>query len=189
MNESQIKVATQKNYGASLLQKVFVKNIALSFGFTLLALIIPAILAHTPHNQWITGILVNLIIFLAAAKIKTVGSLLPATIPSLIAATRGLLPIPLVPMIPFIILGNIVLAFIFSKLFSKNQLGAVIISAVSKSIIIAGASALFFHLPQPIATIMQWPQLITALTGGLLALAVLKVIPSSTQKTSYDQQA
>ena len=61
------------------------KDIAWTFGFILAAVIFPALLAHTPQNQWITGTIVNAILFLAVWRVGLVNAAFVAALPSSIA--------------------------------------------------------------------------------------------------------
>ncbi len=101
------------------------------------------------------------------------------------AALRGVLPLPLAVMIPFIALGNATLIVLFMALQGRQRGLAVIAAAVAKFALLSaavaaltawpltlgtGANAHTVVLPAAMAAMMGWPQLATALAGGLLAL-------------------
>lgn len=67
------------------------KDLAWTFAFTIAVVVFPALLAHTPHNQWITGTIVNAILFLAVWRVGLVNAALVGALPSSIALARGLL--------------------------------------------------------------------------------------------------
>jgi len=140
-----------------------------------------AIFAPLLHNQIISGGLVNAALFLATVILGWPSALAIATLPSLIAASSGTLPAPLIPMIPFIITGNAILIAVFYLLKNKNYwLGVISASALKFLFLYSTSSVLFqFLLPQKLAPqmalMMSWPQLMTALTGGALAWLVISL--------------
>jgi hypothetical protein len=104
------------------------------------------------------------------------------------ALLRGVLPLPLMVMIPFIVLGNAALVGLYNALRSRNRWLGLIAGAAAKfsllfitvtwltarplSLMIGGA-AQAVTLPAALAQMMSWPQFATALAGGLLAFGVL----------------
>lgn len=150
------------------------KELSWTLGLGLLSVILPALLAHTPQNQWITGTLVNALLFLAAWRLGLANSFLVAIIPSTIALMRGLLPAPLAIMLPWIILGNLTLIATFTFLKKRQLLAMIIASSVKFLLIYAAAWFYLSSMKTPLMLMMQWPQLITALAGGFLALGLIK---------------
>jgi len=142
-------------------------------GLTLLAIITPAIFAHTPHNQWLVGTLVNATLFGAAYRLAFGNAFLVAALPSSIALYRGLLPPFLATLIPFIIFSNLLLIVTFRFLRKKMLVGVVTASLVKfvflYSVTLITVNFLASQAPQKLIVMLQWPQLITALAGGLLA--------------------
>ena len=141
---------------------------------TALALVLPALLAHTPHNQWLTGTVVNALLFLAAWRVGILNAFVIAFLPSSVALMRGLLPAPMAVMIPYIILGNILLVLIFSLIKTKMLTLRVVLAAILKTAILWGAAVYLINAPKAILVMMQWPQFFTALAGGLLAVGIIK---------------
>ena len=103
-------------------------------------------------------------------------------IPSVVALSRGLLPVVLAPIVPFIMLSNALFVLVFSSLRQKSFSLAVIGAAVSKYALLHLTSQhlLATLLPQQFvskaAMMMSWPQLATALLGGVIAFALLKAV-------------
>ncbi|MEA3273283.1 MAG: hypothetical protein U9Q72_01660, partial [Patescibacteria group bacterium] len=145
------------------------KSLVETILFLVVLVAVPAILAHTPGNQWITGILVNALLFGACFRVGIVNAILLSIIPSSIALLRGLLPIPMAIIIPYVILGNSIMIIAFGLLPFKSLLPRIIIAASLKFFLIFSATLLLTIIPREIIQMMQWPQLITALAGGLLA--------------------
>jgi hypothetical protein len=90
-------------------------------------------------------------------------------------------------MIPFIALGNAVLVIAFGSLRHTNRWVALVAGSVLKFALLSIAvSALVAHplslmiagkaqsiaIPSLIVNMMTWPQLLTALAGGLIAFGI-----------------
>jgi len=142
---------------------------------TVIVVIIPALLAHTPQNQFIVGPIVNAVLFWVALRIGLVNAIFIAVIPSLIALSRGLLPPQAAIMIPFIILGNCAMITTFWY-FVRNKSHAgmldIVISSIVKSLIIFLPVWLLLNLPPIVTFMMSWPQLVTAFVGGSIVVLV-----------------
>jgi len=127
-------------------------------------------------QQFITGPIVNAVLFLTTAFLGISAGVLIGFLPSLVSAFVGLLPLPLLPMIPYIIMGNAVLVLIFGVLKKKSFGLGVILAGFVKFLLLYSVSSLFLSLPKPIIAMMAWPQLITALMGGIIAYFLLKFL-------------
>jgi len=156
--------------------KAFIKTSA----FVLLLAI--AVFVPLLKQQIITGSIVNAVLFISTAYLGIAAGIMIGFLPSLFSAMSGLLPIPLLPMIPYIILSNAILVVCFGLLRKRNYIFSVITASFIKFLFLFSASSYivsFFikkPLPTPIIIMMSWPQLVTALIGGLLAYVVLKKI-------------
>lgn len=145
-----------------------------TIGLAVAIIITPAILAHTSANQIITGTIVNALLFLAAYKLPLVNALAIAIFPSTVALLRGLLPAPMVALIPFIIISNAILISTFSA-FKKTPLVGVLTASLLKFGFLYGITYFVAsRLNADLITMFQWPQLITALIGGFVFLTLLK---------------
>lgn len=133
-------------------------------------------------NQFISGPMVNAILFIVTVMLGLRSGLIFSFVPSVIALIGGLLPVFLVPFIPFIMLSNIIMVSVFHNLRLKNIKLAIVVSAILKFIFLAVASKLFFEfflnstMSQTIAYMMSWNQLYSALLGGIIAYTFLKII-------------
>lgn len=146
---------------------------------TVLAVIVPVLLAHTIQNQWIVGTLVNCLLFLAAIKTGVLNASLVAVAPSAVAFARGLLPAILAPAIPYIIVSNILLVVVVAVLHRSIKSSAITIAAASlvKFLFLIIAASLFLApvvAGSPLVFMLGMPQLFTAIAGGLLAMFILK---------------
>lgn len=125
--------------------------------------------------QFITGPLVNTVLYLATMIVGWQGGILIGIFTPVIAAMRGILPPPLAPLIPFIALGNSILVILFFWLKSKNKIFGIIIASVVKFLILVSAVRLLVQVPPAVAQMMSFPQLVTALAGGFIALLVMNI--------------
>jgi hypothetical protein len=151
-----------------------VKDLAWTIGLIIASVIFPALLAHTPQSQWITGTIVNAIIFIAVWRVGIINAAMVTILPSSIALLRGLLPAPIAIMIPFIIVSNLVLISSFYAL-KKYPLAGIISASILKFLFLFAITSFFIKLATPLVLMMQWPQLFTALAGGLIALGITKI--------------
>jgi uncharacterized membrane protein len=144
-------------------------------GLIMVAIVAPAIFAHTPQNQWVTGTIVNAVLFVSAWRLGVVNAVLIGILPSSIALMQGLLLPPQVMIIPYIVISNVILISIFSAL-KKQPLVGIFMASFFKFLFLAGITSLFFSgkLPAMLLQMMQWSQLVTALAGGFIALALIK---------------
>ena len=122
--------------------------------------------------QFITGPLINAVLYLAAMIVGWQGGMLIGILTPVIASIRGILPPPLTPLIPFIALGNSILVILFFWLQSKNKIAGIIIASLAKFLLLVSAVKLVVQVPPAIAQMMSLPQLITALAGGAIALVL-----------------
>ncbi len=135
-------------------------------------------LAPFSGSQAVAGPLVNASLFLAVIFIGVRGALLIALFPSVIALFSGILPIALAPMIPLIILSNVILVLVFN-LFSTNFWKGVFLASFTKFVFLflGGLVVANFVLSGPVAlrmvSLMSWTQLVTALGGGVIAYLFL----------------
>ncbi|MEI6156896.1 MAG: ECF transporter S component [Atribacterota bacterium] len=128
--------------------------------------------------QFFTGPLVNAFLILATLTTGVSSGVVIGLLTPLVAFSRGILPVPLGPMIPFIVLGNVALVIVFWLIIQKRpenlNLGVmgVVTGAVVKYLILSQSVGFLVSVPSLVAKSMQIPQLITALVGGGIALVV-----------------
>ena len=139
-----------------------------------------AIAAPYLGNQFITGPIVNATLIIAAATLGLREAMLIAVFPSITALATGLLPVPMAPQVPFIIGGNVALIAVFSWLKNKNYWLGVVSGALVKFGFLFGTSATIVAsllanetLAAKVTYMMSWPQLVTALAGGIIAWGFL----------------
>jgi uncharacterized membrane protein len=99
-------------------------------------------------------------------------AILVGLIPSVVALSTGLLPAVLAPIIPFIMISNTILILTFAYLRRKNFWLGVTAASVLKFVFLFSMSAMV--MDSKMASMMSWPQLLTALAGGVIAYLALK---------------
>lgn len=133
-------------------------------------------------EQLITGTIVNATLFIGVSLLGSRDGLLIGLVPSSVALAAGLLSPFLAPMIPFIIAGNAILVLAFSGLKNINYWVGVIAGSLLKFGFLYGMSTIIIkllvneHFASAAAKMLSWPQLITALCGGVVAFVILKLI-------------
>ena len=166
-----------KSIALNLIQTKLVVKVSLFAIFLALAIFAPLL-----KIQLVTGSIVNALLFLSTIYLGLSAGLLISLLPSIFSLSTGLLPIPLASMIPFIIASNMLLVLSFNFLKNKNLLSSVILSSFLKFLFLYTTSSFVINffikkaLPAKIITMMMWPQLITALIGGLIAFIIIKKI-------------
>jgi hypothetical protein len=146
--------------------------------FLAIALLAPIIF----HHQFLTGPIVNAVLFLSTFFLGPYYGALIGLLPSGVALATGLLPLVLWPMIGFIMLSNSLLVFIFSVLRKKDFWLAVILSSLAKFAFLYGSSFVVLRwfldlkLSRAVSQMTGLNQLYTALLGGLISFLVLKTL-------------
>lgn len=141
-----------------------------------------AVIAPLFQFQMVTGPMVNAILFIATVVLGWRKAISIAFLPSILAFAVGLLPTVLGPMIPFIMLSNMVLVMVFHNLWRRNYWLGVGVASVAKFILLFVVSQFLFQiifqqkLAQAVAATMSWPQLYSALIGGVIAYIFLKMV-------------
>lgn len=140
-----------------------------------LAILIPSLI----HAQWVTGPIINAILFLSVIFVGGRNAVLIGLLPSIIALFFGLLPAPLAPMVPFIMISNAILVVVFDLLKSNYWLGALAASILKFLFLKLSYGAvvellLKKELAQAVAGVLSWSQLFTAIAGAAIAWGVVK---------------
>lgn len=158
-------------------------------GATRFALALAAALAVTNMGlpQYVTGPLVNALLLLTLEWCGLGQAMAVGMITPMGAALRGILPLPLWVMMPFIAVGNAAFVGVFHLLRERSRVVALVAAAVVKFAWLSGAvtalvvwplhvavggNVAAVAIPQSIINMMRWPQLGTALVGGILAFGV-----------------
>ncbi|NOQ68367.1 iron hydrogenase [Patescibacteria group bacterium] len=164
------------------LERVDINSIAQFAGLASVAMFLPYIL----HIQWITGPIVNAVLILTLLKFGFRNAITLAVFPSLMALSGGLLPVVLAPVVPFIMISNMILISCVDwccnnfKDKTKGYWSGVIIGASLKflflflSINVISGLLIRQEFAIKVAQMMSWPQFYTAVIGGVIAWGVWK---------------
>jgi len=162
---------------AQVLERLNIKSIVWSIALILIVGILPRFI----HNQFITGPIVNATLFLGTVILGPASAMLIGLVPSVVALASGLLPMPLAPMVPFIMISNAILVWTFSYFRKINFGSGVVVASLVKYAFLYGTSLIVVNLisnqniaAKAVTTMMAWPQIVTALIGGVIAFGVLK---------------
>ncbi len=162
-------------------------NIAAIYRFLVLAGA-AAILPFYIHTQWITGPLINAILILTLMSVGIRSALVVCLVPSLIAMSSGLLPVVLVPVVPFIMIANTILVLTidwfnrYNKDKVKGYWYGLFVGAVLKFFFLYASVSFISKLlikqefAVKVAQMMSWPQFATAIIGGMIAWMILRSI-------------
>jgi hypothetical protein len=132
-------------------------------------------------QQLIAGTIVNAVLIISTVLLGTKNGLIMGLVPSAVALGAGLLSPALAPMIPFIVVGNAILVLTFSYLSKVNYWLGIVAAAVLKFAFLGLTSTLVIKLllnhdvAYTVASMMSWTQLVTAISGGIIAFGVLKL--------------
>lgn len=139
-------------------------------------------------GQLVTGSVVNLILAVSAITIGIPSGAIIAVVSPFIAFIFSI-GTPFLVIVPVISLGNLIYVLILGKLFEKSEILAVVMGAISKFlvlyILITKVILSFIAIPEDkidlIRISFSYPQLFTALLGGVIAMLVVKYIKRGTK--------
>lgn len=153
-------------------------SIRLEYFIYSLAFFIPLFISGP---QWLTGTVVNSLLFISIQRLSFKKVIPMTVLPSLGAVLNGILFGPatvyLYYFLPFIWAGNLILILTFSKIKRKNYFLAVLSSSGAKSLLLFLVANLYFSqqiVPKIFLTAMGSFQLMTALAGGVLSYLIIK---------------
>jgi hypothetical protein len=148
-----------------------------------------AVTAPFVRVQPITGSIVNATLFLAVMLLGFRKAVLISTVPSLISLTSGLMPLTFAPLIPYIMVGNIILILTFDYLRHNYWIGATA-ACLLKFIFLLGISNIYIHslvdakLVSKAETMFGGIQLATAVVGAVIAYYFFKLLKRNAVYTS-----
>lgn len=156
----------------------------------LLALVITVQLAGRllPNSNFIVGPLVNACLLVSTALAGVWSGLFISVVSPFSSLINNHAPVAaaLLPFAPFVAAGNAVYVLSYYLLRKKSAAAGVGVGAVLKFGFLYLAINIFLQLfsfpkfAKVLLALFGWPQLITALLGGIIGLAVIKVLKKST---------
>ncbi len=156
--------------------------IARFLGLASIAILFPLYI----HVQWFTGPIINAILVISLFLVGIRGTVIICLVPSMMALASGLLPAILAPIVPFIMISNVIFIFVVDWLyrnFKDAQIGywlGVVFGAGFKFLFLFASISYINNLlikkelTIKVAQMMSWPQFATAVAGGMLAFLALK---------------
>lgn len=134
-----------------------------------------------PNNNFIVGPLVNMCLLIAVMTAGVGGGITIAVLSPFISLINNNAPIAaaLLPFAPMIAISNVIFILVFYFLYNKNKYVGVISAAVLKFGFLFLAIKLFlniFNFPkfaEKLIAMFSFPQLLTALIGGFVAIPVI----------------
>lgn len=138
-----------------------------------------------PNSNFIVGPLVNACLLVSVVAAGIYGGLVIAVAAPLFAALTSSGPVaPFITVFsPFIAAGNFVLILMFYLLRNKNKWFGIIAGAVLKFIVIYSGLLImlgFREVPGNLQAVLKfmfgWPQIVTALIGGAIAIIVINAL-------------
>lgn len=130
--------------------------------------------------QLVTGTLVNGMLLISAGYVGMWSGVIIGLLTPVLAFLFGIMKFP--PMIPFIMVGNALYVLVFSGM--KNKPVGMVLGSLVKFLWLS--TSVYYMLPlfgvkAPVALVemFTFPQLATAVMGGILALLVLSLLKKS----------
>jgi hypothetical protein len=138
-------------------------------------------------SQLVTGSLVNLVLIVGAGSVGFSGTAVAAVLSPVLAYSMGQMIFP--QMIPVIAVGNLIIVAVTWAFFHMHkklpfEIAGIIIGAAAKCAFLWIATAalmvpIFYSgskVASKLSLMFSWPQGLTALIGGILALLVLPAV-------------
>lgn len=130
-------------------------------------------------GQFVTGSGINAVLILTATVCGAPWAAAIGAITPFMAVVLGVQSATLIPVVPFIVAGNILYAVVFSLIKKYNKIAGVVAAAILKFALLYSAVNFFVNVKPPIKAALSFPQLATALSGGFIALILLKILKSA----------
>ncbi|MCK9578112.1 hypothetical protein M0R01_01290 [bacterium] len=152
-------------------------RLVISFALILLMTIFAPLL----QNQIITGTIINSLLVLSVFMFGLSGALLLVFLPSVISLFLGFLPIAMTPMVPFIILGNIIFVLFVNSLKNKYWIGCISGVLAKSGFLFISSYLLFTYFAggmsvKVLSSMMGYIQLLTASLGIVLVYPIIKAL-------------
>ncbi|NLY43379.1 MAG: ECF transporter S component [Clostridiaceae bacterium] len=139
------------------------------------------------YSQFIIGSLVNAVLIVAVGAVNVYSGIVVSVIAPIVAYLQGHLPLPI--MIPVVAIGNALIVVVYHLVQKYNKYVGVISGSIVKALflylgvqmvlkIVKGTipDAQFTKMSAALSASFSWPQLVTALIGGFIALLVLRML-------------
>ena len=145
-----------------------------------------------PNSNFIVGPLVNMCLLIATMTVGVGGGITIAILSPFTSLINNNAPVAaaLLPFAPVIAAANIIFILVFYFLYSKNKYVGFVSAAVLKFGFLLLSIKLFlniFDFPKfndKLIALFSWPQLVTALIGGFVALPIIIAVKKATKNSN-----
>ncbi len=127
-------------------------------------------------GQFFTGAGINTVLIIAASVCGPLWAAAIGTLTPFLALALGVQPPAMLPVLPFIVAGNIVYAVLYWLIQNKNRYLGVAAASLAKFALLYAVVNFLITVKPPIKVALSLPQLVTAVAGGAIALIVLKAL-------------
>ena len=164
-----------------IINQFIVKEKIFPYALKLTAILGIVSIAPFLHFQAVTGTIVNAMLIVAVVILGRKEATVVGIFPSLISLAAGFLVPAAALLVPFIIISNIILIFAFDVFRRDVYWKGIVWGSILKFSFLYFSGIIlvkFFELndlAKIIAMMFSWQQLATALSGGVVAYAVLKI--------------
>lgn len=178
---------SQSMYPSSVAQEAKRAALYLFVAYAAIAMAIPFAIGPAGISSWkflMMGIAINCTLFCACFSLPMTTLLALALLPSAAMAVRqfagGVMTVEYLMSIPFLWLGNVTLTVLFKTLAVEKRINpwrAVAISSAAKAAVVFASAYALYQMEwatQVFLVVMGPMQLVTALSGGILALALVR---------------
>lgn len=141
-----------------------------------LLLAIALVFQFVKMGQLITGSGINAVLILAAQMCGLPWAIAIGFITPFMAVALGVQSPAMIVVVPFIIVGNSIYTVIYSLMRKRSKIAGIVAAALAKFGLLYSAVNFILTVKPPIKAALSFPQLITALIGGSLALVIIQVI-------------
>lgn len=121
--------------------------------------------------QVATGPLVNMMLIFTVLAAGVSGAVAVGALTPWLAILFGIVPGQMLPVLPFLMAGNILYCLVFGAL-KRNVLLGLAAGSLAKFVVIGGGAQLLLNLPTPLGQMLIMPQLVNALWGGAVGIAL-----------------
>lgn len=159
-------------------------SITTFLGLSAIATIVPLFF----HIQLVTGPMINAIFILILFFCGIRSAMVVALVPSLMALASGLLPAVLAPAVPFIMISNVIYVVLIDLIYNRMKdsvsgfwIGLGVASFAKFAFLFLSVNVIAKllikqEMVSKVAQMMSWPQLATALVGGVIAWGIMKAL-------------
>jgi hypothetical protein len=128
-------------------------------------------------GQYVTGTGINAVLIAAVGVCGLPWAAAIGIMTPMLAVLLGVQPPPTIVLVPFIMAGNVVYVVLFRILRRYNDYIGIIGAALAKFMLLyTAANVIVGKLPAPIKLAFSFPQLITAVSGGVIAMILLRLV-------------